>query len=135
MNQNTRLFVVVMFGLGFLLVLVGVALIPTDAWRFIADWQKVSLAFNLLVAFCSVLLAYSVYVDGGDIKNQRYDIAGILKTMNEIREESKELGKDLDWLYDDKVKTEKKIAELEEKLRGTEIAAQPTQTKEERKTI
>jgi len=66
--ESLRGFVLFIYVIAFLLSLGTIASIPSAAWRYIADWQKISLGFGILVAFCGVLLAYFVWEDGRRIE-------------------------------------------------------------------
>jgi predicted membrane channel-forming protein YqfA (hemolysin III family) len=65
--MNLREIVVCVYSSAFLIALIGIALIPEETWKYIADWQKITFAFYILVGFCGVLIAYWVYDDGSKI--------------------------------------------------------------------
>lgn len=67
-HGGLRIIIIAVFGIAFLISLGCLFSVPSSAWNFMDNATKGTLAFNLLVGFCLVLLSYVTYLDHEEIE-------------------------------------------------------------------
>jgi hypothetical protein len=87
---DLRAAIAIVYGIAFLVALVGFASIPTIGWTYMTNQEKATIVFQIILGASGVALAYCVYSDGQVLDLHEQELSLLRNDLQKLKRQEQE---------------------------------------------